>query len=100
MIVNRFVSAALLVLAIMVGASADAQQATRVYRVGALFNRAPDQEDRDVEILKEGLARLGYVGANLIVRFARFYELACSLTLALGHHTIWTRRCPTLHQLT
>ena len=74
MIMTRFVSAALLVLAIMVGATADAQQATRVYRVGALFNRAPNQEDRDVEILKEGLARLGYVeGANLILE-ARFAE--------------------------
>ena len=50
------------------------QHTTRVYRVGALFNRAPNQEDRDVEILKEGLARLGYVeGSNLIVE-ARFAE--------------------------
>jgi putative ABC transport system substrate-binding protein len=74
MIMNRFVPLALLVLAIMAGATADAQQATRVYRVGALFNRAPNQEDRDVEILKEGLARLGYVeGANLIIE-ARFAE--------------------------
>ena len=42
--------------------------------MGALFNRAPNQEDRDVEILKEGLARLGYVqGSNLVVE-ARFAE--------------------------
>ena len=74
MILNRSVSAALLVLAAIVGATADAQQATRMYRVGALFNRAPNQEDRDVEILKEGLAQLGYVeGANLILE-ARFAE--------------------------
>jgi putative tryptophan/tyrosine transport system substrate-binding protein len=60
--------------AIMSVATAHAQQATKVYRVGALFNRAPNQEDRDVEILKEGLARLGYVeGANLIIE-ARFAE--------------------------
>ena len=53
---------------------AQTQQATKVYRVGALFNRAPNQEDRDVEILKEGLARLGYVeGSNLVIE-ARFAE--------------------------
>jgi len=42
--------------------------------VGALFNRAPNQDDRDVEQLREGLARLGYVeGSNLIIE-ARFAE--------------------------
>ena len=54
--------------ATLVGGTAQTQQATKVYRVGALFNRAPNQEDRDVEILKEGLARLGYVeGSNLVI---------------------------------
>ncbi len=67
-------SLALLVSATVVGATVQAQPVTKVYRVGALFNRAPNQEDRDVEILKEGLARLGYVeGSNLIIE-ARFAE--------------------------
>ena len=71
---QRFVLAGLLVFATLLGELAHTQEATKVYRVGALFNRAPNQEDRDVEILKEGLARLGYVqGSNLVVE-ARFAE--------------------------
>ena len=71
---KRFVFAGFLVSVTLAGEIARTQQATRVYRVGALFNRAPNQEDRDVEILKEGLARLGYVeGSNLLVE-ARFAE--------------------------
>ncbi len=51
-----------------------AQDTPKIYRVGALFNRAPNQQDRDVEQLREGLARLGYVeGANLVLE-ARFAE--------------------------
>ena len=74
MSMKRFVSAGLLVMATFAAATAHAQQATRVYRVGALFNRAPGQEDRDVEILREGLARLGYLeGSNLVIE-ARFAE--------------------------
>ena len=38
------------------------------------FNRAPNQEDRDVEILKEGLARLGYLEGSDLVIEARFAE--------------------------
>ena len=71
---QRFVFAGLLVFATLLGEIAHTQEASKVYRVGALFNRAPNQEDRDVEILKEGLARLGYVqGSNLVVE-ARFAE--------------------------
>ena len=74
MSMKRFVSAALLICATVVGGTIQAAQATKVYRVGALFNRAPNQEDRDVEILREGLARLGYVeGTNLVIE-ARFAE--------------------------
>jgi putative tryptophan/tyrosine transport system substrate-binding protein len=74
MSMKRFVFAGLVMSATLVGATAQSQQASRVYRVGALFNRAPNQEDRDVEILKEGLARLGYVeGSNLVIE-ARFAE--------------------------
>ena len=58
---QRFVLAGLLVSATLLGEIAHTQEASKVYRVGALFNRAPNQEDRDVEILKEGLAGLGYV---------------------------------------
>src|SRR5215211_1247249 len=74
MTMKRFVFAGLVVSATLVGGIAHSQQAPKVYRVGALFNRAPNQEDRDVEILKEGLARLGYVeGSNLVIE-ARFAE--------------------------
>jgi putative ABC transport system substrate-binding protein len=56
------------------GCVSRAQKAGKVYRVGALFNRAPNQSDRDVELLREGLARLGYVeGTNLVLE-ARFAE--------------------------
>jgi len=71
---KRLVFAGMVMSATVVGVTAQSQQASRVYRVGALFNRAPNQEDRDVEILKEGLARLGYVeGSNLVIE-ARFAE--------------------------
>lgn len=70
---NRLVLAGLLLCATAVG-TAQTPRATKVYRVGALFNRAPNQDDRDVEILKEGLLRQGYVeGSNLIID-ARFAE--------------------------
>ena len=71
---KRLVFAGMVMSATVVGVTAQSQQASRVYRVGALFNRAPNQEDRDVEILKEGLVRLGYVeGSNLVIE-ARFAE--------------------------
>lgn len=74
MSMKRFVSAALVISAAAVVETVHAQQPAKVHRVGALFNRAPNQEDRDVEILREGLARLGYVeGSNLIIE-ARFAE--------------------------
>jgi putative ABC transport system substrate-binding protein len=73
MSLKRLVCAALATSAI-VAVTAHAQQPEKVYRVGALFNRGPGQEDRDVELLKEGLARLGYVeGSNLVLE-ARFAE--------------------------
>src|SRR4026208_1458909 len=72
---KRLVFAGLVASAtVVIATAAQSQQASKIYRVGALFNRAPNQEDRDVEILKEGLARLGYVeGVNLIIE-ARFAE--------------------------
>jgi len=74
MSIKRLLAVTLAMSTMTVGAMAHAQQAAKVYRVGALFNRAPNQEDRDVEILKEGLARLGYVeGSNLKIE-ARFAE--------------------------
>jgi len=74
MSMRQFVFAGLVVSLTLVGGAAQSQKAQKVYRVGALFNRAPNQEDRDVEILKEGLARLGYVeGSNLVIE-ARFAE--------------------------
>ena len=74
MTLKRFAFAGLVVSATLVGGTARTQQATKVYRVGALFNRAPNQEDRDVEILKEGLARLGYLEGSDLVIEARFAE--------------------------
>lgn len=70
-----FALAAVIVFATVVtGGSSQAQQAAKVYRVGALFNRAPNQEDQDIEQLRQGLARLGYVeGSNLVLE-ARFAE--------------------------
>lgn len=71
---RRLVFAVLVGSSTIVGMTAQAQQAAKVYRVGALFNRTPNQEDRDFELLKEGLARLGYVeGSNLIIE-ARFAD--------------------------
>jgi putative tryptophan/tyrosine transport system substrate-binding protein len=71
---TRRVFAGVVASAILVAGIAETRQPARVYRVGALFNRAPHQEDRDVEMLEEGLARLGYVqGSNLVIE-ARFAE--------------------------
>ena len=50
---------------------AQAQQAAKVYRVGALFNGAPGPE---FELLKKELARLGYAEGTNIVFEARFAE--------------------------
>ena len=68
-----FALAALLALAIAVtGGTSGAQQATKVHRVGALFNRGPNLDD--IELLRQGLARRGYVeGTNLVIE-ARFAE--------------------------
>ncbi|MEO5580992.1 MAG: ABC transporter substrate binding protein [Gemmatimonadaceae bacterium] len=56
-----FALAALFVVATFgTGGSSQAQQAAKVYRVGALFNRAPNQDDQDVELLRQGL------GGNVI----------------------------------
>ena len=61
---------AALATALTIG-SAQAQQAAKVYRVGALFNRVPGPE---FEVLKTELARLGYVEGTNIVFEARFAE--------------------------
>ena len=47
------------------------QQAAKVYRVGALFNRVPGP---DFDLLKKELARLGYVEGTNIVFEPRFAE--------------------------
>ena len=68
------IAALMIVSTPVTGCISRAPEAAKVYRVGALFNRAPNQADRDVEMLREGLARLGYVeGSNLIIE-ARFAE--------------------------
>ena len=51
-------------LTIGVSQAQQAQQAAKVYRVGALFNRVPGPE---FDVLKKELARLGYVeGTNIV----------------------------------
>ena len=64
---RSFASAALVALAAAVAAGvAHAQQPAKVYRVGALFNRGPNLDD--IEQLKKGLARLGYVDLFIMFR--------------------------------
>lgn len=70
-----FALAALLTFATaLTGGVSQAQQAAKVYGVGALFNRGPNQGDQDVELLRQGLARRGYVEGSNIVLEARFAE--------------------------
>lgn len=67
----------LVLLALVASAAAfaagisQAQQATKVYRVGVLQNRVPGPE---FELLKRELARLGYVEGNNIIFESRFAE--------------------------
>lgn len=72
MIMRPFALAVLLAFATaLTGGISRAQQAAKVYKVGALFNRGPNLDD--IELLRQGLARLGYVeGTNLVLepRFA------------------------------
>jgi len=56
----------------LAGDVSQAQPAAKVYRVGALFNRGPNLDD--IELLRQGLARLGYVEGTDIVIEARFAE--------------------------
>ncbi|MDP9177332.1 MAG: ABC transporter substrate-binding protein [Gemmatimonadota bacterium] len=70
---RRFAVAALFALATALAAGVTgAQQAAKMVRVGALFNRGPNLDD--IEQLKKGLARLGYVEGIDIVIEARFAE--------------------------
>jgi len=67
-------AALLMFVTALTGGVSQAQQAAKVYRVGSLFNRGPNQGDQDVELLRQGLARRGYVeGSNLVLE-ARFAE--------------------------
>lgn len=58
-------------LTIFAGGVSDAQQSAKVYRVGVLFNRTPGA---DFDMLKKGLAQLGYVEGTNLVFEARFAE--------------------------
>ena len=70
--IRRFAVLALVAsVATLTGGISRAQQAARVYRVGALFNRVPGP---DFELLKKGLAQLGYVEGADVVFEARFAE--------------------------
>ena len=85
--------------AVSTGGVARAQQGARVYRVGALFNRGPNQGDQDVELLRQGLAQRGYVeGTNLVIgspvrrRTARPASRVCRRTRGYGrrcHRNLW-----------
>ena len=70
--IKRFAVLALVAsVATFTAGISQAQQAAKVYRVGALFNRVPGP---DFEVLKKELARLGYVEGTNIVFEARFAE--------------------------
>lgn len=65
-----FAAVALSILIVTFGTT-EAQQTSKVYRVGALFNGRPDAA---FEILRKELARLGYVEGTNVVFEARFAE--------------------------
>jgi len=70
--IKRFAVLALVAsVATLTGGISQAQQAAKVSRIGALFNRVPGS---DFEILKKELARLGYVEGTNIVFEVRFAE--------------------------
>ena len=70
--IKRIVVLALVAsVATLTGCISQPQQAAKVYRVGALFNRVPGPE---FEVLKKELARLGYVEGTNIVFEPRFAE--------------------------
>ena len=72
MTTKRFAVLALVAsMATFTAGISQAQQAAKVFRVGALFNRVPGS---DFEVLKKELARLGYVEGTNIVFEARFAE--------------------------
>ncbi|MBC8752639.1 MULTISPECIES: ABC transporter substrate-binding protein [Paraburkholderia] len=58
-------------LLVLAFGTTEAQQASKVYRVGALFNGRPDVA---FETLRKELARLGYVEGTNVVFEARFAE--------------------------
>lgn len=64
--------AALFAFAAVLASGVSHAQTAKVYRVGALFNRGPNLDD--IEQLRQGLARLGYVEGTDIVIEARFAE--------------------------
>jgi ABC-type uncharacterized transport system substrate-binding protein len=72
------VAALLAFSTVLTGGFTQPQQASKVYRVGALFNGGPNQDvlagQVPNELLKQGLARLGYVEGTNIVFEARFAE--------------------------
>jgi len=73
MTTRPFAMAALLAFATaLTGDLCRAQQPAKVYRVGALFNRGPNLDD--IDQLKKGLARLGYVEGTDIIVEPRFAE--------------------------
>jgi putative ABC transport system substrate-binding protein len=67
---TRFIGFTLGALFIALCASAEAQQAAKVPRIGYLTGATPDGQSHRIEAFREGLRELGYVeGKNIVIEF-------------------------------
>jgi putative ABC transport system substrate-binding protein len=67
---NKLFSIFLIVVAVIVGGAAEAQQPTKIPRIGFLFNLSTSTASARREAFRQGLRELGYVeGKNIIIEF-------------------------------
>jgi putative tryptophan/tyrosine transport system substrate-binding protein len=66
--------ATLALVILMAPLAAEAQQATKVYRIGRLHPGSPTEPDPNVEAFRQGLRDLGYVEGQNLVLEARYAE--------------------------
>src|SRR4029079_13019595 len=60
----------------VVGATVDAQQPTKIPRIGYLTGATPDGQSARIEAFRQGMRELGYVeGKNIVVVEYRYAEL-------------------------
>jgi putative ABC transport system substrate-binding protein len=64
---NKLFSILLIVVAVIVGGAAEAQQPTKVPRIGFVSNTTPSAVSARYEAFRQGLRELGYVGGKNIV---------------------------------